>query len=149
MALEQYKVTTSEHAMTFDFTSIGKQGEIPKRVHYSETNIPNIYNLGFGDVHPLHGDIDDTVISNNGDSQKVLATVAATAVTFTEYYPNGWIYIIGTTPVRTRLYRIGIANNLDFITEHFLVLGLTNGQWLVFEANQDYEAFLVQRKKNL
>ena len=149
MALEQYKVTTSEHAMIFDFTSIGKQGEIPKRVHYSETDIPNIYNLGFGDVHPIHGDIDDLVISNNGDSQKVLATVAATALTFTEYYPDGWVYIVGVTPARTRLYRIGLANNLDFIAEHFLVLGLKNGEWLLFEPNQEYEAFLARRKKNL
>ncbi len=149
MALEQYKVRTSEHAMIFDFTSIGKHGEIRKRVHYSETNIPNIYNLGFGDVHPTHGDIDDLVISNNGDSQKVLATVAATALTFTDYYPDGWVYIVGATPARTRLYRIGITNNFDFIAEHFLVLGLQNGQWLQFEPNQEYQAFLARRKKNL
>jgi hypothetical protein len=149
MALEQYKVTTSEHAMIFDFTSIGKHGEIRKCVHYSETNIPNIYNLGFGDVHPIHGNIDDLAISNNGDSQKVLATVAATALTFAEYYPDGWVYIVGAMPARTRLYRIGIANNLDFIAEHFLVLGLRNGEWLLFEPNQEYEAFLARRKKNL
>ncbi len=45
-------------------------------------------NLGFGDKDLQTGEVDDTVISDNGDSQKVLATVAATVYAFTDKYPE-------------------------------------------------------------
>jgi hypothetical protein len=34
-----------------------------------------MYNLGFGDYNEITGLIDDKVITNNGDREKVLATV--------------------------------------------------------------------------
>ena len=42
----------------------------------------DVYNIAFGDKDNTTGNIDDTIISNNGDSEKVLATVAATVYAF-------------------------------------------------------------------
>jgi hypothetical protein len=57
-----------------------------------------------------------------------------------------WFLPQGSTPVRTRLYRIGIANNLNEVKEKFEVLGYTNGQWYDFQKGVDYQAFLLKRK---
>ncbi|MFY7789008.1 MAG: DUF6934 family protein [Thermoflexibacteraceae bacterium] len=45
-------------------------------------------NLGFGDKHPITGEIDDLAVTDNGDSEKVLATVAATVYEVTTHYKN-------------------------------------------------------------
>jgi hypothetical protein len=87
-------------------------------------------------------------VRNNGDSSKVLATVASTIYAFTDKYPNAWIFATGSTVVRTRLYRMGITNNLEEITEDFYVYGLTTDTniWEEFIIGEDYEAFLITKK---
>jgi hypothetical protein len=57
-----------------DFTSTGKNGAIPKRIIFSTTELENVYNLAFGDIDE-NGEIDDCRISDNGDRNKILATV--------------------------------------------------------------------------
>ena len=41
------------------------------------------YNVGFGDFDPKSGKINDLVVTDNKDREKVLATVVATAMDFT------------------------------------------------------------------
>jgi hypothetical protein len=119
-------------------------------VEYSETGTENIYNLAFGDYNFETKKIDDLSITNNGDSLKVLATVASTVYAFTEKYPQAWIFATGSTSVRTRLYRMGITNNLAEINEDFKVYGLTINEniWEEFVIGEDYEAFLITKKEN-
>ena len=117
-----------------------------KLVRFQETNVKNVYNLAFGDKDLTTGDIDDKVISNNGDSEKVLATVAATLYAFTDKYPNAWIYATGSTKSRTRLYRMGITKFLSEVTEDFEVLGEKDEDWFPFKKNVEYDGFLVRRK---
>ena len=95
----------------------------------------------------MTGEIDDKVITDNGDSEKVLATVAATVYGFTARLPKSWIYLTGSNLARTRLYRIGISKYLDTIKEDFDVYGLENNDWKPFELNQNYAAFLIKRRK--
>jgi hypothetical protein len=58
------------------------------------------------------------------------------------------IFATGSTVARTRLYRIGISNNLDAIRVDFEIFGLTKDKnWVQFEKRKDFEAFLVKRKK--
>ncbi len=78
MKLPKYEIIASNSALSFEFTSVGKNGAVQKLVLYEQTDLPNVLNLGFGDKHPTTGEIDDLVITDNGDSEKVLATVAAT-----------------------------------------------------------------------
>jgi len=133
--------------MVFEFISEGNHGPIPKLVVYSKTHLHNFYNLGFGDKDKVTGEIDDKVVTNNGDSQKVLATVASTLYIFIEKFPEAMVFAIGSTRARTRLYRIGISNNLIEIQNDFEAYGLREDGWNIFEKETEYEAFLVMKKK--
>jgi len=118
-------------------------------VIYTETTTENVYNLGFGDYDESTNGINDLSVTNNGDSLKVLATVASTVYAFTEKYPNAWILATGSTTIRTRLYRMGITNNLAEIETDFIVLGYTkNEEWEKFLVGEDYEALLLTKKEN-
>ena len=88
----------------------------------------NVYNLAFGDYDEEVKGIDDKAITNNGDSLKVLATVASTVYAFVEKHPKSWIVAPGSTEARTRLYRMGITNNLAEISDDFLIFGYTNDE---------------------
>jgi hypothetical protein len=146
MNLDRYQLKAEKSLMVFEFISEGPKGNISKIVQYSETNLKGFYNLGFGDKNKS-GKIDDTVVTNNNDSQKVLASVASTAYAFTDKYPDSWIYVSGLTKARTRLYRMGITNNLMEIQKDFYVYGLKENKWQKFKKNFEYEAFLIKRKK--
>jgi hypothetical protein len=148
MYVDKYPVVMGATSMVYEFVSEGYKGKISKLVIYSETHLHNFYNLGFGDKDELTGDINDTIVTNNGDSEKVLATVAATLYTFTDEFPDAMVFASGSTTARTRLYRIGISNNLEAIKNDFEIFGLTKDKnWVEFEKRKDFEAFLVKRKK--
>lgn len=132
--------------MVFEFTSQGPKGQIPKLVKYSETNLKDMYNLALGDKDIKTGQINDTIISNNGDSDMFLATVVSTVYAFTDKYPDVWIFATGSTKARTRLYRMGITKYVTEIKKDFQIFGLRDDQWEKFEKEVDYEAFLVRRK---
>lgn len=147
MKLPKYPLASSDKMMTFEFVSEGKKGLINKIVKYQPTNLKGLYNLAFGDKNHKTGEIDDKVISNNGDSEKVLATVVATVYAFTDKYPNAWIYATGSTKARTRLYRMGISRFIDDVSQDFEILGELNDDWEKFKHNIEYAGFLVRRKK--
>ncbi len=148
MILPRYELKSDGELMIFEFTSVGQNGEIPKLVKYSEMNLKGFYNLGFGDKSTETGEIDDLVISNNGDSEKVLATVASTVYAFTQRYPNAWVYATGSTKSRTRLYRMGLTKYLDEIVQDFDLYGLKGGEWQTFAKGVDYQAYIARRRSN-
>ncbi len=150
MKYEKYIYSSEDLMLYYEFTSVGPKGSIKKLVEYSATSVKNVYNLAFGDYDEANDGIDDKSITNNGDSQMVLATVASTLYAFTGRYPEAWVHVTGSTSVRTRLYRMGITNNLTEIAEDFFVFGLKDEKWEKFIVGEDYEAFLVTRKnKNI
>lgn len=148
MRFPRYPLASSDKLMTFEFISEGDKGLIHKLVRFQPTNLKEVYNLAFGNKDHATGDIDDTVISNNGDSEKVLATVVATVYAFTDKYPDTWIYATESTKSRTRLYRIGIAKFHEEAKEDFEVLDQRNDDWETFRKNVEYDGFLVRRKRN-
>jgi hypothetical protein len=150
MNFPKYPYSSESELRYYEFTSIGSKGKIRKIVEYSPTTVDNVFNLAFGDYSEELDGIDDKSITNNGDSQIVLATVASTVYAFTGKYPETWVHVTGSTVVRTRLYRMGITNNLEEISRDFYVYGLINDKWERFIVGEDYEAFVVTRKnKNL
>jgi hypothetical protein len=105
------------------------------------------FNLGFGDLNPKTGKIDDLAITNNHDREKILATIAATVLEFTKHFPDVMLYAKGSTPARTRLYQIGIAANWNEIEPLLYVFGYEpKNVWQPFGKNVNYYAFLVKRK---
>ena len=146
MKLDKYELKSGEQLEVFEFVSVGTKGKIPKIVQYTPTNYKDLYNLGFGDKNIETGEIDDTVISNNGDSEKVLATVVTTLYAFIDKHQNAMVYATGSTKSRTRLYRMGITKYLDEIKEDFDIFGELEYGWEEFRKDVEYEAFLVKLK---
>ena len=147
MLLDRYEYSSERLALFYEFISEGPKGRIRKIVEYTPTTIENVYNLAFGDYDDTIGGINDKIITNNGDSQKILATVASTVYAFTGKYPEAGIYATGSTAARTRLYRMGLTNNLTEISKDFFVFGLRDKLWEQFWVGEDYEAFFVTGKK--
>ena len=148
MKLERYELKAEKSLMVFEFVSEGPKGKIPKLVQFGETNLKDFYNLAFGDKDPVTGEINDSIVSNNNDSNKVLATVVATVYAFTDKHPEAWVYATGSSRSRTRLYRMGLTKYLAEIAEDFDLYGQKEGEWQNFEKEVEYEAFLVQRKND-
>lgn len=146
MNLPKYPLKAEKSLTVFEFTSEGPKGKIKKLVKFSETNLKDLYNLAFGDEDEATGAIHDFSISNNADSDLVLATVVATVYAFTDKYPDTWVFATGSTKARTRLYRMGITKYLMQIKKDFQVYGLNGDEWEPFEKDVSYEAFLVKRK---
>lgn len=146
MQLPKYEYFTEGEARLFKFTSECPKGKIKKLIVYSQMLEADIYNLAFGDYDEESGTIDDTIITNNNDTQKILATVASTLYVFTDKYPDVWVYATGSNAARTRLYRMGIAANFKEILVDFEIYGLNDESWQNFEKGTAYEAFLVNRK---
>ncbi len=148
MNLDRYSYFTNDY-QDYEFFSEGPKGRIRKLVTFTKIpdTEPPIYNLAFGDVHPVTGELDDAVISNNQDRDIILATVANTITAFCDHYGKHYIYAEGSTSSRTRLYQIGIAGLWNEISADFEVYGLKESGWHEFNPNSvNYEAFLVKRK---
>ena len=148
MQLEKYDVRTTENRNRFEFVSVGRSGAVLKVVEF----IPlyedgRIYNLGFGDINPVTGDWDNKAVTNNGDRNKILATVAALVVAFLDGHPTVTVYAEGSTPSRNRLYQRTIAGFWEEITESYAVKGYTeSGDWVAFERGGPFTAFLIRHK---
>ncbi|AYD49073.1 MAG TPA: hypothetical protein VFQ86_10945 [Arachidicoccus soli] len=148
MNLVHYSFNTNSSCLDFEFDSEGLKGKIKKVVRFSPQNANGItyFNLGFGDINPETGNIDDLSKSNNGDRDKILATIAHIVLVFTEHFPDVMVYAQGSTATRTRLYQIGITNHFSEIEQILNVYGFVDGKWQRFNKGVNYDAFLVARK---
>jgi hypothetical protein len=148
MELNQYAFVTSSTSLKYAFISEGPQGKITKVVQFRLINQQyNVYNLAFGDWNSKTNTIDDLAVTNNNDRDKILATLASIIIHFSNQLPLALVFAQGSTPARTRLYRIGITLNYEEISEIFEVFGLRE-QWENFKLGIDYDAFLVKRLEN-
>jgi hypothetical protein len=86
------------------------------------------------------------IVSDNGDAEKVLATVVSAIYVFTDYHLDKFVYITGSTKARTRLYRIGISKYLNEFNDNFYLYGQIGDDFMTFELGVDYTGFLAQRK---
>jgi hypothetical protein len=118
---EGYDYTdSSSNSMIYEFTSIGPKGNIKKIVQFSHTQEKDIYNLAFGNI-TTDGSIDDFTTNNNKDRDKILATIAAIVFDFTSCFPKCYIFFVGSTKERTRLYRMAIVLNLEELNKTFII----------------------------
>ena len=110
--------TASPDLSVFEFTSIGIKGVIKKRIAFIPTDVKSVYHLAFGDIDE-ENEIDDYNVTDNGDKNKILATVANAVDAYTKRYPMRWIYFRGSTEERTRLYRMAVGLNLAELSVKF------------------------------
>jgi hypothetical protein len=99
MNLEGYDVIYSSDHFEYEFYSEGPKGRIRKRVRFQpfSNNAGNFFNLVFGDANETGEIIDDSVVSNNADTDKIFATIAYIVLHFTNIFPNAEIYAEGST----------------------------------------------------
>ncbi|OQP58171.1 hypothetical protein A3860_07555 [Niastella vici] len=147
MKTDKYPLRSEESYTVFEFISWGPKGFVHKLVHFQKTDAPGLYNLAFGDKNHETGELDDLAKTNNGDSEKVLATVVAALYAFFTKHPEALVYATGSTTSRTRLYRRGITKYYDEMVIDFQVFGQVGNEFHLFETGKDYSGFLAQRKK--
>lgn len=146
MQQERYHSQFSEGYTYAEFYSVGQNGSVKKIIRFEKTDFSEVYNLAFGDMMSNETDFDDMAISNNGDTEKILATVAFAVEIFTGQYPNSWVYATGSTPARNRLYQMAITKHWNIINNLFEVIAEINEDWMRYEKGKNYTAFADKRK---
>jgi hypothetical protein len=149
MNIEKYSHVSKNNHQAFRFISSGPKGSIEKVVTFRNIKEwgENIYNLSFGDWDEHKQNINYQITSNNGDRQKVLATVAAIILEFSVFFPGKYIYFEGSTNARTRLYQMGISHYHSEISKFYDIYGFRQGAWEEFKPGRNFEAFLISQKK--
>ncbi|HEY4288065.1 MAG TPA: hypothetical protein VGN00_13260 [Puia sp.] len=143
--LGKYNYTADKTFRAYSFESNGPNGSIQKIAKFNEI-APNVYNFGFGDHDPKTGDISDTSVSNNQDTDTIMGTVGSIIYDFTTIFMDALIFIQGTNAARTRLYQININKHWARIEPVFEVFGLKSERWGQFKKAVNYDAFLGRRK---
>lgn len=151
MNYEKYEhIIASPDKLEFQFVSEGPKGKITKVIQFTQTLHEEIYNLAFGNLKS-DGCVDDETTNDNGDRNKILATVAGAVYEFSSHYPDKFIFFCGTTPQRTRLYRMALTINMEALKNDFRIYRVLRGidtfERVAFRKGVDYFGFMVTRKK--
>jgi hypothetical protein len=102
-----------------------------------------------GDLQPDQT-VDVESISDNGDRDLILATVIQTLLAFFEEYPSAFVAFTGSTPERTRLYRILLSRESEKAASVFNCWGMNeNGDIERFSKDAPYLGFMVSLKENI
>lgn len=152
MLANTYALEADDSRALFSFYSEGKNGSICKLILFEESDDePGVFNLGFGDMDADSGMLDDHARSNNGDMDKVLATVAVAIIQFTAVNPNAIIFAQGSTSARNRLYSRMINRFWNIVNELFEIQGyIPLRGWEPYRPNQPYISFQARLwQKNL
>ena len=147
MHLDRYAALSDSRHEIYEFLSLGPKGTIKKVVIFDEIQA-DIYNLAFGDWDEKTKRLRDDTRSNNGDRDKILATVAHVVIDFMMHHPEATLYAEGITKAKTRLYQMGINANWNEISQLFEIEGLADGIWGPFKQNKNYNAFTLVAKKS-
>lgn len=147
MDVERYQIENNINSVYFEFISIGNKGSIVKVIKYTKINDdPLVFNLGFGDKNLTYETIDDRAVTNNGDTDRVLATVAFTIYAFYKEYPDAYVYLSGSTTSRTRLYQININKFYAYISRDFIIYGELEQGFERLKKGVNYQGSFILKK---
>jgi len=160
MDLEYYEFEQVDE-FAYRFFNKGPKGTFEMRVSFRRIS-KDAYHLGFGVFEPKKQWLDDQIELRNGDTQKILATVANTALAFLEEHPTCYIYATGSTAARTRLYQMGINRILPELSDQYAISGLIvernelgvmqghypkwKGKWRELPSGVSHDAFLIFKR---
>ncbi len=147
MHLDSYKFRAKKKFTQFEFVSIGKRGSINKLIQFQSIGNANLYNLAFGDTTKNKNRLNDKIVSDNGDANKVLATVVKAIYLFFEHYPDAFILMKGNTPSRNRLYRLFLSKYFLMAGQDFNLLGAIGLRWQIFKPNMECDMFAIVKNK--
>ncbi len=142
-----YDVKILEDGFRFDFLSIGYTAT-HKAIIFDETEMPFLYSLTLAEVQ-WDGKLSACINNSNADVKPTMATVFKAIEIFTTNNPRAIVGFKGNTEVKTRLYRIAIARDLDKFLDKFLIWGIRSdtGKRELFKPDQPYEFFLVTSRQ--
>lgn len=101
MQLPYYDFQISKDALNFEFESVSETRRIRKLIEFRQIDKGHqLYNLALVDVTE-NGQFSDSVVSNNKDMPKILATVAQTLLLFFRTRPDANVIFSGSTPACT------------------------------------------------
>lgn len=143
MLKETYFYLDTEDKTEYYFQSEGPQGKIIKKVIFSPMD-EDLWNLAFGDLH--NGDIDDSIISNNNDIVKILATIVKIAYEFSAEFPTRSIHIKPVDKKRKQLYNNVFRRNFEIISQTFHIIGTSNDIDEGYSSEKFYDIFKLKRK---
>ena len=150
MKPNRYHCVVNRPGESYVFYSTGPKGRIRKLINYEllEEGFEGMerFNLCLSDWDYDRQTASDLIVSNNGDRDKVLATIAYTIIDFTRKEKKRVIVIEGSTPSRTRLYQMAINANYDEVSSLFFIQGRIAGEWETFSTCKNYGAFSIIRK---
>jgi hypothetical protein len=152
MNYERYtELLVTTDYLEYEFTSFGPKGAIPKIIRFTTSNNDETtFDLALGNKM-VGGNLDDLARDNNKDRNKILATVVTVLKIFFDNYPDKWVFFRGSTPERTRLYRMAITLNLEELSTEFEIVGALTEKSTFrdgsFQKGIDYFGFFVQRKR--
>ena len=139
-----------EDTLLFVFISVGRR-KVRKVIGFTplDQNL-GIYNWGFGDedLDPVTKEIfiDDSVITNNGDTNKVFYTVVSTLRIFLRIHPEATVRIMGRTKRLTRFYSNVIARKWNEIEAMYEINGLFGHVKEPFSVDREYDCLMVVLK---
>lgn len=99
LKVEKYLLKSESNFTRFEFISEGSKGAIRKLIEFQETTDSEIFNLAFGDYNKNSNEIDDLIVSDNGDTEKILGTVVSALYVFLNEFPNVYVYATGSTKI--------------------------------------------------
>ena len=146
-----HKIENTPNYKAYTFVSEGPHGELTKVVTFYEIkSLADTFNLALGTVLP-NGEIDFLTITNNGDRNKILVTIAWIVGIFMEHYTGKSVYFTGSDNRRTQLYNRSIAYGYDELIKTYHLYGDKSldediHEFEPFEKGKKYSGFLVERK---
>lgn len=146
MDKNNYTIQTGTNDKMYFFTSVGRHGNISKSVVFAQTDV-DYYEIILGDYDALNKHLDTHTISNNGDIALVLITVAQIMALFFQKYPQAHLVIEANTPLKHRLYKRIIDNNLAYIETKYAVWGVLDMiTQEPYQKEGEYRAFVFELK---
>lgn len=145
MISESYPFVAQNRNKLYFFESTGTR-TVWKAVQFVQMH-GQVYNLGLADVE--NGKLQFRELTANEDSWKVLTTVAAIVLQFTEFYPQASVLIRAADHKRLRVYNLIFERRMEQIETLFEVFGILDvkaDNAEPFVAGTFYEAFLIKRK---
>lgn len=90
---------------------------------HPDSNLPNVYNLGFGPPDGREGFFDDVKLRHKNIS-KLFSTVIFLGLTFLQENPSKTIGIDGSNDLRATLYHLMYKTNRKYLSEFFKAIGV-------------------------
>ncbi|MCL2098563.1 MAG: hypothetical protein FWH23_07400 [Bacteroidales bacterium] len=140
--IDRYEIF-ADSSFDYYFFSEGPNGKIKKQVCFRETDLKNYYQLNFGDV--IEGNIKEDVVSDNKDTDKVIATISWILFRFVQQSPSRHVRFSGLTVSRKRLICRWMSQNYDKIIQYAHIYGYRQDKWEKFYPNRYYGAILIKK----